>query len=392
MIAIVNGTILPITKKKIRQGVLLIKNGKIKSLGRGVKIPKGAQIIPAKGKFVLPGLIDAHTHLGVHEVGIREEGWDYNEITEAVNPQLRAIDAVNPLEKGFEYARCGGVTTVAVAPGSANPVGGIVAAIKTYGTVVDEMVIKEQVGVKAALGENPKRVGREQKRAPFTRMSTAAFLRGTLVKAQNYQKNREWSKKKKEKQPDRDLLSETFIPVLNKRIPLRLHAHRADDIATGVRIAEEFDINIVIEHGTEAHKITHWLAKRKIPIVTGPTLGTPTKIETQARSFKAIKALKDAGILFAITTDHPFNAIHYLLLGAIMAVKEGLDEQTALEAITINPAKILGLSHRIGSLEPGKDADIAIFSGDPFDARSKVLKTLINGEVVFDAAEDKTPF
>lgn len=392
MIAIVGGTIVPVTKKAIREGTLLIRGTKIASLGKSIKVPHKAAVVSAKGQFVLPGLIDAHTHLGVHEVGIREEGWDYNEITEPVSAHLRAIDAVNPLERGFQYARCGGVTTVGVAPGSATPIGGAVAAIKTYGSVIDDMVIKNPVGIKAALGENPKRVGREFKRAPFTRMSTAAYIRSMLVKAQNYANAYNWSRSKRKKMPDRDLTVESIIPVLKKEIPLRMHAHRADDIATAVRIAEEFDIKIVIEHGTEAHKIAGWLAEKHIPVVAGPTIGTPTKVETQTRSFKTLRVLKQAGILFSITTDHPFNAIHYLLLSAILAVKEGLDEQSALQAITINPAKILGLDDRVGSLEPGKDADIVIFSGDPFDARSRVVRTLIGGETVFDAEHDETPF
>lgn len=392
MIAIVGGTVVPVTRKIIREGTVLVKGNKISSVGTSIKIPARATVLSAKGQFVLPGLMDAHTHLGVHEVGIREEGWDYNEITEPVSAQLRAIDAINPLERGFQYARCGGVTTVGVAPGSANPIGGAVTAVKTFGSVIDDMVVKNPVGIKAALGENPKRVGREFKRAPFTRMSTAAYVRSTLVKAQNYMNNCKWAKSNKKKMPDRDLTVENFVPVLQKKIPLRVHAHRADDIATAVRIAEEFDINIVIEHGTEAHKIAAWLAGKNIPVVAGPTIGTPTKVETQARSFKNLRKLDQAGILFSITTDHPFNAIQYLLLSAILAVKEELDEQSALRAITINPAKILGLENRVGSLEPGKDADVVIFSGDPFDARSRVVKTLINGEVVFDADRDETPF
>jgi imidazolonepropionase-like amidohydrolase len=392
MKAIIGGTILPVTSKKIEDGVILIENGKIKSLGKKITVPKGAEIIPAKGKFVLPGLIDAHTHLGISEVGIRQEGEDNNEYPEPINPQLRAIDGINPQDKGFEYARCGGVTTVTVAPGSANPIGGVVTAIKTSGKVVDDMVVKERVGIKAAFGENPKRVGHEQKRTPWTRMSTAALLRSGLVRAQNYMKNIEWASKKKEKMPDRDLASESLIPVLKKELPLRVHAHRADDIATAVRVAREFDIDIVIEHGTEAHKIADWLGSMNIPIVTGPALGTPSKIETQSLTFKALKILKDAGILFAIMTDHPVVGIHHLLLCAIMGIREGLDEQSAIEAVTINPAKILGLADRLGSIEAGKDADIIIFSGNPFDVRSRVEKTLINGEIVFDADKSATPF
>jgi imidazolonepropionase-like amidohydrolase len=392
MIAIVGGTIVSVTKKTIPNGILLIKGNKIASIGKSIKIPKKTTVLNAQGQYVLPGLIDAHTHLGIHEVGIREEGWDYNEVTEPVSSHLRAIDAINPLERGFQYARCSGVTTVGVAPGSATPIGGAVVAIKTCGSVIDDMVIKNPVGIKAALGENPKRVGREFKRAPFTRMSTAAYIRSTLVKAQNYLNKHRSSKSKKKHIPDRDLTAESFVPVLQRKIPLRVHAHRADDIATAVRIAEEFDIKIVIEHGTEAHKIAGWLAQKKIPIVAGPTIGTPTKVETQTRSFKTLPELDKAGILFSITTDHPFNAIHYVMLSAILAVKEGLDEQSALRAITINPAKILGLEQRVGSLEPGKDADIVIFSGDPFDARNRVVRTLINGETVFNIDRDETPF
>lgn len=392
MLAIVNGTVLPVVGKKFTNGVILIEGKKIKALGPKVKIPKGSKIIQAKRRFILPGLVEAHSHLGVSEVGIRVEGYDYNEISDAVNPHLRAIDGLNPREKGFEYARGGGVTTAAVAPGSANPLGGIVTVIKTIGSVVDEMLVKETAGVKAAFGENPKFVGRDLKRAPWTRMSTAAFLRTALIKTQNYLKNRAWAEKKKERPLDRDLLVESLVPVLQRQIPLRVHAHRADDIVTAVRIAREFKIQIIFEHGTEAYTIIDWFKKQNIPIVAGPALGTPTKIETQALSFKALKAYQDAGILYAITTDHPFNGIQYLLLCAIMGVKEGLSEQDALRAVTINPARILGLDRRLGSLEPGKDADLIIMSGDPFDARSRVEKTIINGEIVFDLEKDGSPF
>jgi imidazolonepropionase-like amidohydrolase len=223
-------------------------------------------------------------------------------------------------------------------------------------------------------------------------MSTAAFLRTALVKARNYVKNRDWAVRKKYKPPDRDLFNESMVPVLERRIPLRVHAHRADDIATAVRIAEEFNIRIVLEHGTEAYLIADWIKDKGVPIIAGPALGTPTKIETQALSFKALKVYQEKGIRFAITTDHPFNGIQYLLLCAIMGVREGLTESDALRAITISPARILGLEKRVGSLEPGKDADLVVMSGDPFDARSKVEKTFINGQVVFDLERDGTPF
>lgn len=392
MLAIVNGTVLPVIGKRFTNGVILIDKGKIKALGPDIRIPKGSKVISAKRKYVLPGLVEAHSHLGVSEVGIRIEGYDYNEISDAVNPHLRAVDGLNPREKGFEYARCGGVTTAAVAPGSANPLGGAVTVVKTIGTVVDEMVVKELAGIKAAFGENPKFVGRDLKRAPWTRMSTAAFLRAALVKTQNHLKNRAWAARKKDRPPDRDLLCESLIPVLERRIPLRVHAHRADDIVTAVRIAEEFDVRMVFEHGTEAYTIIDWFKRKKIPVVAGPALGTPTKVETQALSFKALKVYQDNGVLFAITTDHPFSGIQYLLLCAIMGVREGLSETDALRAVTISPARILGLEKRLGSLERGKDADIIIMSGDPFDARSRVEKTIINGEVAFDLEKDGTPF
>lgn len=392
MIAIKDGEIIPVTKKRVERGTILIKNGKIEAIGKEISIPKGCEIIDATDRVVMPGLIDAHTHLGIGEVGIGEEGRDYNEISSPVTAQMRAIDGINPLEKGFLYARAGGITTVVSTPGSANVIGGIACAIKTCGNVIDEMVIKERVGLKVAFGENPKRVAAEKKRDPLTRMGVAALLRDALVQAQNYIEIQKWAKKKKEKPPERNLKLENLTYVLRKEIPLRAHAHRSDDIATAVRIAEEFDIDLIIEHGTEAYKIADWLSKKKVPVITGPALGTPTKIETQNVTFKSPKILKDAGIKFTITTDHNVVPINSLILCAIMATKEGLDPEDALRAVTQNPAEILGLGDRIGSIEVGKDADIIILSSDPLDARSKVELTFINGKVVFDIKKEKTPF
>ncbi len=391
MLAIKGGKIYTIENGIIEDGIILIENGKIKKVGKDVEIPEGSEIIDAKGKHILPGFIDGHTHIGIGEVGIREEGADYNDY-EALSPHFRAIDGINPYDKGFEYARAGGVTTCGVAPGSANPIGGSVCAIKTAGKIVDEMIVKNPVGIKIAFGENPKYTGMERKRTPYTRMGVAALIREALTKALNYKKNLEWSKKKDEKPPDKDLFCESLIPVIERKIPLRAHAHRADDIATAIRIAKEFNLKIVIEHGTEAHLIADFIAKEGVPVLLGPTMGTPSKIETQKLTFKAAKILRDAGVKFGIITDHDVIGIHYLLMCATLAVKEGLDEDTALRAITLTPAEILGINDRVGSIKEGKDADIVIMSGEPFDVRSKVEKTIINGKIVFDIEKDKTPW
>ncbi|KGP92138.1 amidohydrolase [Pontibacillus chungwhensis BH030062] len=357
---------------------ILIKNGKIEAIGTNVSIPEAAQVIDAKGKVITPGLIDVHTHLGVFEQGIGSEGHDFNETSSATTAEIRALDGINPFDQGFEDARQGGVTTVQVLPGSANVIGGEMLIVKTAGTVVDEMVVREPSGLKAATGENPKRVHGGKGRKPNTRMGVAAILRQKLVEAQNYIEAQEKEDKA------RDLEMEQISKVLKKEMPLRVHAHRAEDIATVLRIKKEFNIDLTIEHGTEGHLITDYIAKHDdVSIAVGPTMTSRSKVELANRGWHTLTAFADAGIPFAITTDHPVVTIEHLITSAIMGVKNGLDESVAMQALTYNAAKHLGVEDSVGSLEEGKDADLVLWDGDPFDLRNSPVQTMINGEWVF---------
>lgn len=373
MIAITGGTIYTITGDILQNGTVLVDNNKIIDVGCGIDIPPNAEVIDAAGKLVLPGFIDAHCHVGIMEEVYRIEGDDGNETTNPVTPHLRAADAINPEDVAFSDALSAGVTTVGITPGSANVLGGEMAALKTKGTIVDQMVIKNPVGVKAALGENPKRVYGGEKKTPATRMANAALLRQTLVETFNY-----LNKRNKE----RNLKFEALIPVIKKELPLRVHAHRADDIVTAVRVAEEFNINIVIEHCTEGYKVAELLAEKKIPAVIGPIITNRAKVELQGVSLKNAAALYEAGVKFAVMTDHPVVPIHYLLLSAALTLRAGLPEIEALKAITLYPAEILGLDHRLGSLEPGKDADIVILDKPIYDLRCRVEQVLVNGQKI----------
>ena len=384
MRAIVNGIVYTMAGKVIENGTILIEAGKITAVGPNLEIPAGTEIIDAGGKFVMPGIIDAHTHIGVYEEGIGFEGADGNELTNPSTPHIRALDAINPLESGFKGAIAGGVTSVGTGPGSGNVIGGQAIAIKTWGKVVDDMIIMEPLGLKIAFGENPKRVYSSQKKSPSTRMAVAAILRENLVAARNYMTKLEKGKTDPDKAPDRDLKMEILVKVLNKEIPLRAHAHRADDIITAVRIAEEFDVRIVIEHCTEGHLIADFLAEKGIPAIVGPTLGTRPKVELVNTTFKTPGILHKAGVKVALTSDHPVFPVQQLPIAAALAHKDGLPEEEALKSITINAAEISGIAHRVGSIEVGKDADIVIFSGHPFDWKTQVEKTLIDGEIVYE--------
>lgn len=384
MRAIVNGKICTMAGAVLEKGTILIEAGKIKAVGADLAVPPGAEIIDAQGGYVLPGIIDAHTHIGVYEEGIGFEGADGNEMTNPATPHIRALDAVNPADKAFAGARAGGVTSLAVAPGSANVIGGQVLAMKTWGRVVDDMVIRAPLGLKVAFGENPKWVYSNQKKSPSTRMAVAAILRENLTAARNYLDKLERAKDDPEKAPDRDLKLEILAKVLRKEIPLRAHAHRADDIITAVRIAEEFDVDIVIEHCTEGHLIADFLAEKGVPAIIGPTLGTRPKVELVNATFRTPGILHKAGVKVALTSDHPVFPVQQLPIQAALVHKHGLPEEEALKAITINAAEILGIANRVGSLEPGKDADIVIFSGHPFHWKTRVEKTLIDGEIVYE--------
>ena len=384
MRAIINGRIYTMAGQVLDGGTILMDAGKFTAVGANLAVPADAEVIDAQGMFVMPGIIDAHTHIGIFEHGIGFEGADGNEMAHPATPHLRALDAINPLDKAFQGAIAGGVTSLTVAPGSANIIGGQVLAMKTWGQVVDDMIIQEPLGLKIAFGENPKRVYSGQKKSPSTRMAVAAILRENLVAARNYMDKLAKAKDDPEKAPDRDLKMEILVKVLKNEIPLRAHAHRADDIITAIRIAEEFAVNICIEHCTEGHLIADFLAEHGVSAIVGPTLGTRPKVELVNTTFKTPGILHKAGVKVALTSDHPVFPVQQLPIQAALAHKDGLPEEEALKAITINAAEIMGISQRVGSIDVGKDADIAIFSGHPFDWKSQVEKTIIDGEVVYE--------
>jgi imidazolonepropionase-like amidohydrolase len=326
--------------------------------------------------------VDAHCHIGMWEDGIGFEGSDGNEATDPVTPELRAIDGINPEDNCFREARENGITTVVTGPGSANVIGGQFAALKTYGRRVDDMVIKEPLALKVAFGENPKWVYDGQKKAPSTRMATAAILRENLIKAQNYKRKLEQGEKDPDKMPDRDLKMEIMVKVLKREIPLKAHAHRADDILTALRIASEFNLDITLDHCTEGHRISDFLLEEEAKVIVGPLFSERSKVELKNMTFKAPGILSKAGVKVAMMTDHPVIPIQYLPVCAAIAVKEGMDEMDALRSITINAAEITGIDDRVGSLEQGKDADIVIFDGHPLDFRTRAVWVFIDGYAV----------
>ncbi|NLC02694.1 MAG: amidohydrolase [Tissierellia bacterium] len=383
MIFIKNGHIYTMAGEVIENGSILIENGKIVGVGPNLVAPDEAEVIDAKGKMVTPGFVDAHCHLGLFEESIGFEGSDGNEMTDPVTPQLRAIDAINPMDISFKEAYEGGVTTAVTGPGSANVIGGTFLALKTYGHRVDDMIIKDPVAMKIAFGENPKRVYNSQKKSPMTRMATASILRETLFKAKTYMDKKE-SKEEDAKMPDYDMKMEAMIPVLKREIPVKAHAHRADDIFTALRIAKEFNIDITLDHCTEGHLIAEELAKEGKSAIVGPSLGSRSKFELQNKTFDTPRVLVEAGVKIAITTDSPVIPLHYLPLCAGLAHKSGLSEMEALKAITISAAEIIGLQDRVGSIEPGKDADIVIFEGNPIkDVDHHTFMTIIDGKIVY---------
>jgi imidazolonepropionase-like amidohydrolase len=384
MYAIAGGRVYTMAGSVLDPGTVIVEGNKIKEVLAGVVKPSGYTVIDATNRVVVPGLIDAHCHLGIVEEVFREEGDDCNEMTDPVTPHLRVIDAINPLDLGFRDALSGGVTTVVVAPGSANVLGGEMAAMKTAGSLIDEMIVRFPVGLKAALGENPKRSYGRDKKSPSTRMASAAILRETFVRAQDYLRKVNGAVSGQSQAPDRDLKMEAVVRVLKKEVPLRLHAHRADDIMTAVRIAREFDLDLVIEHCTEGKVIAAYLAQANIPAVIGPIIANRAKPEMQGLTLETARSMADQGVRFAIMTDHPVVPIQYLAASAALTVKGGLTEEHALRAITIDAAAIIGVADRLGSLEPGKEADLALFSGHPFDIRSQVEKVFVNGELVYE--------
>lgn len=387
MFAITRARIHPISGSVIPSGTVLVANGKIQAVGAEVAVPEGYAVIDAEGATLVPGFVDAHCHVGLWEEGLKFEGDDGNEMTDPITPQMRALDGINPLDLGFEDARSAGVTTLFVLPGSANVIGGQPVCLKTAGLSVDQMAIRQPAGLKVAFGENPKRVYHAKNRMPTTRMGIAAMLRETLVQAQTYARKVEEAKEKGEPGPDRDLKMEAIALALARRVPMRAHAHRADDILTALRIAEEFNLDLVVEHCTEGHKIAPLLAEKGVRAVVGPSMSCRSKVELRERNYETAAILQKAGVMVAIMTDHPVVPIHHLTLCAALAAKAGMGREAALEAITLNAARICGVDHRVGSIEPGKDADLVLLDGHPFDIETNVLTTWIDGQVVYQRAK-----
>lgn len=383
MLIIKNATIHTMANENFQNGMVLIEDGKIISVGSNFEVPETAQVIDAHGGFLMPGMIDAHCHVGMWENAMGFEGSDGNEAVDPVTPHLRAIDAINPVDKCFKEALEAGITTVATGPGSANVIGGTFVTMKTHGRRIDDMIIDPCTAMKVAFGENPKRVYNSQKKSPSTRMATAAILREHLIKAKNYIEKQEKALENKEKAPEYDMKLEALAKVIRREIPLKAHAHRADDILTAVRISKEFNVDISLEHCTEGHLIADYLKEENLKaIIVGPTLSDRSKIELQNLTFETPSLLNKAGLKVAIMTDHPVIPLQYLPICAALAAREGMDEEEALRSITINAAKALSIDNKVGSIEPGKDADIVIYNGHPFDLRNKVKFVMINGQVI----------
>jgi imidazolonepropionase-like amidohydrolase len=382
--AITGARVIPVEGAPFEDGVVLVEDGTIRALGAGVRVPEGVQRVDAGGKVVLPGLVDAHVHLGVHEEGEGWAGQDANEMTSPVTAHVRALDAVNPADLGFQDAVAGGVLTVNVQPGSGNPIGGQTVAVRCAGRTVDEMVLRSPSGVKSALGENPKRVFGDRKELPSTRLGTAAVIRDAFVKTANYLAKLERAEANGGggEPVERDLRWEALGMVLRREIPWRQHCHRADDIATALRLADEFGYRLVIDHGTEAALLADRIAERGVPVLIGPLLTSRSKVELRQRSLANPARLAAAGVELGIITDHPVVPIQLLHVQAALAVKEGLDPATALRAVTVVPARVMGVDDRVGSLAPGKAATLCVWSGDPLDVRSRVEAAWIDGRPV----------
>lgn len=381
--AIVKGKVLTMSEtepKVIQGGTVLVKDGIIvKLLQEEEKIPPEYRRINAKGCFVLPGFVEAHCHMGITEEKKGMEGDDCNEGVDPITPSLRAIDAINPMDDAFHNALKAGITTAMIGPGSANVVGGQFAVVHNHGRCIDDMILRFPAALKVAFGENPKVNYSGLGKSPSTRMAIAAILRKELLAAKQYLSD--------SKGKETDLRYEAYRPVFEKKIPLKAHVHRADDILSAIRIAKEFDLDMTLDHCSEGHLIVEEIKKSGFPAIVGPDLSSRNKIEVQNMAFKTAGILSKAGILTAVTTDHPVSIIQTLPLCASLAVKEGMEMEDALRAITIHAAKICGVDDKIGSLDEGKYADIAIFDRHPLDIFTKTMCTMIRGEIVYRAPE-----
>ena len=381
MLLIKNGYIKTMAGCDLESGCVLIgDDGKIIAVAAELDAPEGAWVIDACGRLVTPGCVDAHCHIGLDNEATGWEGKDYNEMVDPITPQLRAIDSINPMDEAFPLALQGGVTTACTGPGSANVVGGTFVAMKLHGKRVDDMIIKDPIAMKCAFGENPKRCyGQAGKKAPMTRMGTASLLRELLFKAKRYTQDLDEGKN-----PNFDMKLEAMVPVIRGQIPLKAHAHRADDIFTSIRIAKEFGVKLTLDHCTEGGLIADELAKEGLPAFVGPSLGSKSKIELKNKSFTTPAVLHKAGVDVSIITDAPVIPLQYLPMCAGLAVSAGLDHDVAWRAITINPANAIGIADRVGSLEPGKDGDVVIWTADPLTTvGAEAAVTIVNGVIVY---------
>ena len=389
---IINGKIFTMEDKDGKN--VYIENGYVRTCGKYIEevgdmtelrpLRKKETVLDVSGAWVMPGIIESHCHIGISEEKIGMIGDDCNEGTKPVTPTLRAIDAVNPMDAAFHDAIAAGITSVMVGPGSANVVGGQFLFMKTHGRCIDDMVVKNPAAMKVAFGENPKTCYGDKDEFPATRMGVAALLRKTLYEAVQYKKDKEIGTLEKE-----NFEIEPWIPVLNKEIPIKAHAHRADDIQTAIRIAKEFDLKMTLDHGTESHLVAEQVKASGFPVIVGPDLTSRSKPEVQNMNFKTNRILHEHGVLFSIMTDHPVSMIQHLPLCAGLAVKQGLPIEAGLRAITINAARICGVDDVVGSLRKGKDADIAIFTGNPMEVFTETLYTIIDGEIVYNYQKDK---
>ncbi|GFI03316.1 adenine deaminase [Lachnospiraceae bacterium] len=384
MLYIIGGKILTMTGEIWDKGYICIENGKIKELGPMVDgapfpLPEDALVINALGLLVMPGLIEAHCHMGITEEKKGMEGDDCNETVDPITPYLRSMDAINPIDAAFTDALRAGITSAMIGPGSANVVGGTFSFVKTFGRSIDEMIVLAPAAMKIAFGENPKVNYSGQGKSPATRMAIAAMLREELFKAQRYYEKKQEGMKREEE----DFRYECWIPVFEKKIPLKAHVHRADDIQTAIRIAKEFHLDMTLDHCSEGHLIAQQVKKSGFPAIIGPDLSSRSKIEVQNMAFKTVGILNKEGVKTAITTDHPVSLIQSLPICAGFAIKSGMNEMEALKSITIYPAEICRVDHRVGSLEIGKDADIAIFDDLPIRVQAKTMCTIIEGRIVY---------
>ena len=388
MLLIQNGYIKPMVGPDLPGGCVLIgDDGKIAAVGMDIAAPGGCPVLDAQGRLVTPGCVEAHCHIGLDNQAHGWEGKDYNDMADPITPHLRAIDSINPHDEAFALALKGGVTSACTGPGSGNVVGGTFTAIKLYGHRVDDMIIRDPIAMKCAFGENPKRVyGQGSKKTPMTRMGTAALLRDLLFRSIRYLQDKETGKN-----PPFDMKLEAMIPVLRGEIPLKAHAHRADDIFTSIRIAREFGVKLTLDHCTDGSLIAADLAKEGYPAFVGPSLGSKTKIELINKHFSTPGILAKAGVRVSIITDSPVIPEHYLPMCAALAVKEGLDPEYAWRAITLNPALSTGIGDRVGSLESGKDADIVIWTADPMTTvGAESHTTIVDGKIVYQAVKTTT--